>query len=182
MNIIKDYFFLNKLENHVNIKNQLIDMILQADGEMQNSGGSTIEKTDFQVANKQRMYANFFVSEIEHLMLLLQNKMLAQGWNINPLWYQIYNKNHHHTWHNHCNSNFANIYYVQLPDKSSITEFYDIVNKKVFKLEVTEGELITFPAFFLHRSPPNKSDKSKIIISFNSNFPTDNVDIKLINI
>ena len=39
-----------------------------------------------------------------------------------------------------------------------------------YEIEVAEGQLLTFPANIIHRSPINTTDKVKTIISFNSNF------------
>jgi hypothetical protein len=36
------------------------------------------------------------------------------------------------------------------------------------KLDLNEGDLLTFPAYLYHRSPLNISDNRKTIISFNS--------------
>ena len=33
---------------------------------------------------------------------------------------------------------------------------------------VKEGQILTFPSFWSHKSPPNNSEEAKIIISFNT--------------
>jgi hypothetical protein len=38
------------------------------------------------------------------------------------------------------------------------------------KLTLKEGNLLTFPSWWYHRSIVNNTDKRKTIISFNSNF------------
>ena len=44
-------------------------------------------------------------------------------------------------------------------------------DKKIIKtIDITEGQMLTFPASMMHRSPPNTMDDEKIIISFNTCF------------
>jgi len=58
----------------------------------------------------------------------------------------------------------SNVYFVELPSKSLGTE---ILNHG--KLDLNEGDLLTFPAYLYHRSPVNVTEERKTIISFNSN-------------
>ena len=45
------------------------------------------------------------------------------------------------------------------------------MNDRVIKnIKVKEGQVLTFPANIIHRSPVNNHDNQKVIISFNSNF------------
>jgi hypothetical protein len=96
-------------------------------------------------------------------------KQIAYQLNFNSLiidncWFQQYGKSNAHLWHTHPKSNFTNVYFVELPDKSLGTE---ILNYDA--LDLNEGDLLTFPAYFHHRSPVNVLDCRKTIISFNSN-------------
>ena len=86
------------------------------------------------------------------------------------MWYQQYGKNSKHQWHNHNGVNWSAVYYLNLPDDTG-TQIYDITEKKMLKdFNLKEGDLFIFPANLLHRSPPNKSDNIKTIISFNIDF------------
>ena len=172
------YCFINKLENHHEIKNKLLSLINLAGGESQQDGDSHIEKTDFHTAiSKNNEYADFFVEQINPIMSEIQKKLKGNGWNINRVWYQIYNKHDYHEWHNHSDTSFANVYYLNLPSDSVSTQFYDTLNNKIINVEVKEGDILTFPAFYLHKSPPNLSTRKKIVIAFNSNFPSYQVAI-----
>ena len=50
------------------------------------------------------------------------------------------------------------------------TQFFDMITEKIITFNVKEGDLLTFPAFMIHRSDEIKNKKRKTIISFNSNF------------
>ena len=49
--------------------------------------------------------------------------------------------------------------------KTNIKDFDKIKN-----IDVNEGQIISFPGYWKHKSPPNIYDEPKIIISFNTNF------------
>jgi len=68
---------------------------------------------------------------------------------------------------------FSFIYSFQLCcNDLSISHFFNILDKKIISdIEVEEGDLITFPAYIIHRSNTNSENK-KTIISFNSSFET----------
>ena len=97
------------------------------------------------------------------------NKIAAElhskEWSIQNGWFQQYLKSGNHGWHTHPQSHFTNVYFVELPHKSLATEIF-----KHKKIKVEQGDLLTFPAFYYHRSPLNNLDKRKTIISFNSSF------------
>jgi len=168
-----DYFYIiTNIKEHKNIKKTFIDYIKK----MPNIGSNTISKTDWSLSLKDKNYIEYFKKSFKPYLNKMANKLTLNRkkstWNVGDIWYQIYNNDtkDYHSWHNHPNCNFANIYFLHLPNKNICTQFYDIVSKKSIKnINIKEGQLITFPASLLHRSPPNVSNDKKIIISFNSN-------------
>ena len=101
-------------------------------------------------------------------MFTLREKFKAVNYNITNGWYQQYRKGAYHQYHNHVRANFTNIFYLELPDSNYKTIIKDD-DGKLISFQVKEGDLITFPAYLLHKSKPN-GVKRKTIISFNSNF------------
>ena len=87
---------------------------------------------------------------------------------IHDLWFQQYIKSDTHPWHVH-SANFTGVYYLQFPEGSSTTQVIDH-SKKTFDIDAKEGDIIVFPSFFIHRSPPIEHDVVKTIISFNIDF------------
>ena len=86
-----------------------------------------------------------------------------------------------HPWHHHAESerksgeknpcmNLASIYYVELPDESLITILKDPETGEEIIPDVKEGQILTFGADILHRSPRNFTDSRKTVISFNVEF------------
>ena len=98
-------------------------------------------------------------------MLKIAFELKSKTCKIDNIWFQQYNKLSSHSWHTHEFAHFTNVYFVELPTKSLATEILDIK-----KLDLNEGDLLTFPAYIYHRSPINLGNKRKTIISFNCNF------------
>tara|TARA_R100001086_G_scaffold229483_1_gene149387 strand:+ start:2310 stop:2897 length:588 start_codon:yes stop_codon:yes gene_type:complete len=89
---------------------------------------------------------------------------------IRSLWFQQYEKGDTHGWHIHGN-NYTGVYYLELPRGAPSTELINQFsqNKKIM-IGATEGEIIIFPSFIVHRSPKMIKDVRKTIISFNIDF------------
>lgn len=96
---------------------------------------------------------------------------------INNLWINVTDKDEFQYYHNHitvpqresCFSMFSGTIYIQVPDKSGTFTF---INEDLYNpLEIIpkEGEIIIFPFFLRHGVMPNKSDESRISVSFNLN-------------
>jgi len=86
-----------------------------------------------------------------------------------------------HPWHHHADSerkageknpciNLASIYYVELPDESLITILKDPETGEEIIPDVKEGQILTFGADILHKSPRNLTNTRKTVIPFNIMF------------
>ena len=86
-----------------------------------------------------------------------------------------------HPWHHHAESerkagqknpciNLACIYYVELPDESLITILKDPETGEEIIPDVKEGQILTFGADILHKSPRNLTNTRKTVIPFNIMF------------
>jgi len=95
-------------------------------------------------------------------------------YDVKNIWFQQYETNGVHGWHVHVYCQWTNVYYVDLPEDCPQTEIINPYNQKdIIKIDVKEGDLLTFPSFVIHRAPVNKSNKTKTIISFNSDADID---------
>ena len=66
--------------------------------------------------------------------------------------------------------NLASIYYVELPDESLITILKDPETGKEVIPDVKEGQILTFGADILHKSPRNLTNTRKTVIPYNIMF------------
>ena len=155
---ISSAVLLDKLEGHEIIQQKALDMI-RADK-------STEDYTDDpnQISNLDWKKSKHFDKCAEY-----------QGYvnsNIERMWYQRYSKpGDIHNWHIH-SSNYTGVYYLKWEDngdgETQVVEPCEH-NKRLI-LTVSEGDVVLFPAFAIHRSPKLIKHQEKIIISFNINF------------
>ena len=113
-----------------------------------------------------RKYWDYFFNILTPWFDFMENKYghKISKMQIGNYWFQQYLNNNYHEWHTHANCHFSSVYYLELPKTNMVTEFKDYK-----PISVKEGDIITFPAYLLHRSPINSSGKRKTVIVFNSN-------------
>ena len=157
---------ITKIDNYQEINKQLLSLINKIPNNPLIEGNDNISHTDWNLPlNFKREYLEYFLKIIEQYMIKITNELKSKTCKIEKVWFQQYNKTTTHQWHTHPRCHFTNVYFVELPSKSLGTEILDIE-----KLDLNEGDLLTFPAYMYHRAPINLEDKRKTIISFNSNF------------
>ena len=97
-------------------------------------------------------------------------KLNYQTFKMHNLWFQQYEKGETHGWHIH-GSNYTGVYYLELPAKATKTELINqFSQKEKITIDATEGQIVIFPSFIIHRSPRIIEDVRKTIISFNIDF------------
>jgi len=150
-------YFILKFTQHDLLKKQLLLLIASAEFDSNDS----ITKTDYTLKKKQE-YSNFILpymnEEIERLFLKKIKVMNC--------WFQQYQKYSFHPFHTH-NCEWACVYYVELPSGSRGTVFKDYIENFEIEPQVKEGDILIFPGWMKHKSPPNKGKDMKTIISYN---------------
>tara|TARA_S200002703_G_scaffold58320_1_gene50694 strand:+ start:1114 stop:1710 length:597 start_codon:yes stop_codon:yes gene_type:complete len=97
------------------------------------------------------------------------------------MWFQQYQNNSFFNWHTH-NQTYAMVYFCELPYGGQVTtEMVDVWQKELFTVDAEVGDMIVFPAFIPHRSPPNTTHERKTVFSANINFKNAMVDVELID-
>ena len=155
---------ITKINNYKEINKNILFLIDKIPNNPMIEYNDNILHTDYNLPkNFKREYLDYFYEiikpYIDKIALDLNSKKLI----IHNAWFQQYVKNGAHQWHTHPNSHFTNVYFVELPSKLLTTEIlgHD-------RLDLNEGDLLTFPAYSYHRSPINLTNERKTIISFNS--------------
>jgi len=167
----ESFYIINKIYEHKIIKNKLLNFINEIPLNSINTINEKINHTDWTLPkNFERKYLNFFLEIINPYMIKIMKFLKTEEYKIDNIWFQQYTKNNFHNWHVHENSNYTNVYYLELPDKEMKTKILNINTNKIIEIDVQEGDVITFPAHLPHTSEIIKNDKRKTIISFNSNF------------
>tara|TARA_R100000963_G_C4644017_1_gene107821 strand:+ start:2302 stop:2799 length:498 start_codon:yes stop_codon:yes gene_type:complete len=155
-------YFLTKLKNYEAVNKYYLNKINKGPV---NSYGS-IQNTDWHT--KSHINYSYFLNEIkEHL-----DKMVAffslKECEVHNIWFQHYTKNGTHEWHTHGKANYTNVYYLKLGENK--TKVRDPFTKETIDINVSTGNLLSFPAFLSHSSPPLKKQSTKTVFSFNTSF------------
>ena len=102
----------------------------------------------------------------------------STGMSLVKIWYQQYLEGNTHEWHIHGN-HFTGVYYLEYSKGNGKTEICSPYSMRTVKLTPKEGDIIIFPAHWIHRALPNNK-KRKTIISFNFDLEMVDPDINLI--
>lgn len=128
---------------------------------------TTITSLDWNDSNNfDREWVNFFLPYWKDAVGKIKNHMDFKDIYLSNMWFQRYQKGDQHGWHIHA-SHYTGVYYLDFDKDSPKTEIVDPFSKRIKKIRANEGDIVIFPSTFLHRSPINKSNQAKTIISWN---------------
>jgi cupin superfamily acireductone dioxygenase involved in methionine salvage len=167
-------YFVYDIPNHKIHKKNILSLINKMPKSSYLRRDCKVYNTDWNLPKEiKREYADYFYKEIaKDYMNWFLEKYNLTNYEIHNIWYQQYLKNNFHSYHTHSGCNLTNIYFIEAPIKEMITDVIDLDNKKI-NLKCKEGQIISFPAFLLHRSNVNNTNLRKTIMSFNSSFVKD---------
>lgn len=134
---------------------------------MMEEGQQKIIHTDWNMPKQmERKYITPFVEIIDPSLRHLAIRYNCKTCILANIWFQQYEANSgFHTWHVHEHAHFACVYLLE-GSKEHATEIQ--ISNKIFKPSLQEGDLLIFPAYYLHRSAPFESGR-KTVIAFNLN-------------
>ena len=155
-----------KFIHHANLKNKVLKEINSGYSEQTKDDGMSITRYDWMKSkNFNRPWVKILKPYLQQHFNSCAKQNQCEFAHIHDLWFQQYIKTDIHPWHTH-GENFTGVYYLDYPSGSSATQIIDH-SGKLYNVNVTEGDVIVFPSFFIHRSPPIEHDITKTIISFN---------------
>ena len=164
------HYHIYRVPNFSEHKQNLINLIYKIPQNPMNVPGDKIFHQDYGLPKTmKREYAEYFQ---EYILNGFAPKICqffgSKGIEVTNLWFQIYKKGDYHDFHTHPNTNLTNVFYINLPNTEIKTELCLPKDEK-FSIDVNEGDILTFPGYYAHRSPVNIFKEDKIIISFNMN-------------
>ena len=167
---IDDCICHSKIEGHKTLKNNLLDKInttpctklLINDSYYKDS----ITRLDFDYgSDMNRPWIKEFLPHFTTALHKITEEMGYIGLDLDNMWFQQYYKEDTHGWHIH-GRHFTGVYYLEYPRRSGKTEICSPYSMRPQCINASEGDLIIFPAHWIHRARPNKTER-KTIISFN---------------
>lgn len=166
--MLQDFLFKRKCDNFEDVKTKCIQHFDQFRFSFCNQN-QKISNTDWHLNQDVINVGAYF----KHLKDPIESHLAAfcdafgyKETSTKNIWFQQYLKGDYHCIHTHGDCNFSNVLYLELPDNSLATKFY--FKGEQVELDVSEGDIISFPSFLAHESPINISGKRKTIVSFNS--------------
>ena len=169
----------SSIKNHLDIKNDLLYEIAQTNCERLNMTDNyytdSISKLDWsRCKDFTRKWVHIFMPHFSDEIVRIMGSMGYNDVELYEMWYQQYLENDTHGWHIH-GQQFTGVYYLEFPKGCSNTEIRSPFDFQTKQIDVVEGDIIVFPAHFVHRGLPNTKQR-KTIISFNFDVIADKPD------
>ena len=176
---IDDCICHSKIDKHLEIKEKLLSLIDKSDDGTGYTVDSyytdSISRLDWNVSkNFQRPWVKLLLPEFIKSITEIIKTLGYNTIELYAMWYQQYLNGDTHGWHIH-GQHFTGVYYLEFPDECSKTEVCSPFNLKSKAIEVVEGDIIVFPAHYIHRGAPNKNIR-KTIVSFNFDIKADPIE------
>ena len=141
------------------------------------AGDDQITKTDYWEAGPEkrpdigRPYWDIIAPYMKDLIRTISKQIDLdhfQWGEYGQAWYQQYYQTDAHSWHRHPLSVYNVVYYLELPSDAPPTLLRNPLDTtQHLEPPVKEGDIIVFPSFIKHCSPPSRSTERKTIIAFN---------------
>jgi hypothetical protein len=180
---LESFFTIGKLPAHDLLKEQLLDIVSNAEADNINNHDSyyadQISRFDWsQSKNFDRPWVQLVKPHLDDYLNKLASALGYKNSIIEDIWFQQYNSGDSHGWHTHA-SNFTGVYYLELDKDGPKTEIIEPSRQsKKFVADVKEGDILMCPSYVLHRSPSSLSNSRKTIIGIN--FLLDSIDADLL--
>jgi len=155
-------YFIQPLTNHKIIKEFYLEEIKKNPINSLDS----IHNTDWNI--KSNINYSFLLSQLKESLNNMEKYLKVKEAIVHNFWFQQYKKTDYHFWHTHCECHYTNVYYLEVDDGA--TEVKDPMTNKIITMKVKEGDVLSMPAFLLHRSPKYKTNTTKTVIAFNTSF------------
>ena len=176
---IDDCICHSKIKEHLKIKDSILSEISNnIDEKLEIKDGyyiDSISKLDwYNCRDFTRKWVNIFMPLFTDELIKIMKSMAYNQIELYQVWYQQYLEGDRHGWHIHGN-HYTGVYYLEFPKGCSKTEVCSPFNFNKKQIDVQEGDMIVFPAHFIHRGMPNLKSR-KTIISFNFDVIASQVD------
>jgi hypothetical protein len=161
-------YTVSRFKHHEQVKDKLLELIAESPSTNISIGKDSISRSDWHVpGTTDRPYWNFFEPLVYPHITEVFESIGHDDVIIDNYWFQQYQHNNTHQWHQHRGASYACVYYLQLPAGAPTTLVRDPMTGEEFHLDAKEGDIVTFPSIVWHTSPVNQSMEDKIVIAFN---------------
>ena len=180
--------WVSELNDHRKINDELIQYILNEKNKdpigKRKSNVNGWHSNEFNLQDeKLKKFLNSLTPKIHEATLDMGWDITNQLVKITSMWSIINKKNSFNERHHHGNSALSAAYYVQADENAGDIVFYDPrnaftfshpsstkvndLNAQIKSIRPKSGNLVLFPSYLDHSVNPSKSEKDRIVISFN---------------
>jgi hypothetical protein len=167
---LRSAFLTSSFPDHDKLKSEILRLLDDSPSEYIKSEANLDSITRLDWSSNEdfsRPWAHTFMHEVSPVLDRMVRVLGFNGVKILQLWYQQYKQADTHGWHSH-SYNFTGVYYLELPDDAPRTQIVDPQTQGfIITPDVSEGDILLFPSYTIHRAPKVVSDTRKTIISFN---------------
>jgi hypothetical protein len=157
------FYRVTKLKEHKQIKDKILDLIDKSPG----GSSGNITRTDwYEGKGEDKLYFKFLLPIITPYIEEVVTEIGHKQCRIETYWYQQYQHNSEHPWHTHPLCGWSNVYYLEFPDDAPPIEIKIPFSNEIITPKLEEGDVLTLPSNFFHRSPPNLSMKRKTVVTY----------------
>jgi hypothetical protein len=157
------FYKVTKLKEHYQVKDKVLELIAKSPGEKTGE----ITRTDWHAGKgEDKLYFKFLLPILAPYIESVVREIGHKECRLETYWYQQYENNSEHPWHTHPLCGWSNVYYVEFPEDGPPIEIKMPFSDKIIIPKLKEGDLLTFPSNFFHRSPINNSMKRKTVVTY----------------
>jgi len=159
------WYWLKPWPQHDLLKPRLLTMISEDHATDYRSRDNDINRTDWPRYSLDSAYKDLFHREIMRFLNLNFDRHVI---DIIAIWYQQYETNNFHDWHDHRGEyNYNLIYYLDLPPTAPRTEYRRPFDTTPRSIPASEGDVVIMMSTLSHRSTALVSADSKTVILAN---------------
>jgi oxalate decarboxylase/phosphoglucose isomerase-like protein (cupin superfamily) len=136
---------------------------------IQGTLGSKVTKLDYFLDQSiHRPYADLVHDVVDNVITIIHHEYDWPYDQLRPteMWMQTYSKGDYHGYHGHPHSTFNCVWYVELPEDGPVTTLL-LPDGTTQDIKVKQGDVLIFPAQYVHTSSENMSEHTKTILAFN---------------
>ncbi len=164
-------YFITKVKDHNLLKEEVLRLIdEEPSSHIRNKPPYERVKTDYGRENNKedRKYWLRIRHAVKEAISPALKKCGFVNLNLGLYWFQQYTKGGFHYPHIHSGVDWTSIYYVELPNRYSVTHLGSYTSSAVIVPGLEEGCILTFPGVVPHYSPEiTDINERKTIIVFN---------------
>jgi len=175
-----DCLIHTKVRGHLEIRNRMLQQIAEVEEESlcveDGYYSDSIAKLDWHNAKDfNRPWVRTFDKHYKETIAEAIDSMAYTAADMKSIWFQQYLEDGGHGWHIH-GQHYTGVYYLEYSDGCGKTEICSPYNLKRMQIDVKEGDMIIFPAHWIHRGTANGKNR-KTIISFNFDIIADKLNL-----